>query len=201
MSAVGDTKESEAAKLVTFLPAITVAALLILAIFNIGYFSKIGLHFLGVMDFTNLVYSFSFVVAMLTGSLGVYFWGDYLERLLKHAGDARGKRKIAWVIGIFVAIVLIAVVTVQFFFPQYAPKHFLTDRLTAMAFILMAAFLLAVLHANYKKTKQVGIGNGFYAFVVAVLALYYLGRAVAEHEIYTVKTTYTFAIKESEPIV
>lgn len=65
----------------SYLPAITGAALFVLSIFNIGYFSKIGLHFIGVMDLTNLVYSLSFIVAIMTGSLGVFFWGDYLVLL------------------------------------------------------------------------------------------------------------------------
>jgi hypothetical protein len=65
---------SKPTKLISYLPAITGVAILVLSIFNIGYFSKIGLHFLGVMDLTNLVYSLSFIIALLTGSLGVYFW-------------------------------------------------------------------------------------------------------------------------------
>jgi hypothetical protein len=36
---------------------------------------------------------------------------------------------------------------------------------------------------------------------VSVLALYYLGKAVAEHEIYVVRTTYNFTVKDrAEPI-
>ncbi|WLB57471.1 hypothetical protein [Bradyrhizobium japonicum] len=80
MAEASEPPKPEAAKLITFIPAISVLALLILSIFNIGYFSKVGLHFLGVMDLTNLVYSFSFIVAILAGSLGAAFWGNYIEQ-------------------------------------------------------------------------------------------------------------------------
>jgi hypothetical protein len=79
-----EQSKSGTAKLISYLPAITGGALLVLSIFNIEYFSKIGLHFLGVMDFSNLVYSLSFIVAILAGTLGVYFWGDSRKPLQQH---------------------------------------------------------------------------------------------------------------------
>ncbi len=65
MPDANEPPKSDAAKVVTFLPAVTIIAFLVLAIFNIGYFSKIGLHFLGVMDLTNLVYSPDHVDALV----------------------------------------------------------------------------------------------------------------------------------------
>jgi predicted permease len=54
--------------------AISLAAIALLSIFNIGYFWKIGLHFLGLIDLTNLVYSFglSLAAVFLTGSIGAF---------------------------------------------------------------------------------------------------------------------------------
>ena len=202
MADTAEPPKADTSKLVAFTPAITVVALFILAVFNIGYFSKIGLHFLGVMDFSNLVYSFSFVVAVIAGSLGASLWGNYLESLLKYSGTSSGRKKILWVVGAFAFAVLMGIATVHFLFPQYEPKHFLADRLIAMFSVIMAILLLAVEYADFKKINKIGISGGVFAFVMTVLALYYSGRAVAEHEIYTVKTTYAFIVKDlNEPIV
>jgi hypothetical protein len=52
-------------------PHISVAAFALGAVFNIGYYSEIGLHFIGTADLTNLVYSaglvFGFPSARDTG--------------------------------------------------------------------------------------------------------------------------------------
>jgi hypothetical protein len=194
--------KSDAAKLLSFIPAVSIVALLILAVFNIGYFSKIGLHFLGVMDVSNLVYSFSFVVAMLVGSLGAGLWGNYLEGLLKYVRETSGRRRIAGAFVSFVAAILLVIAVIYFFFPQYAPKHLLIDRLIALLAVPMAILLLAVEYTDFKTTKKILASGAFLAFVTSVLGLYYLGRAVAEHEIYVVKTTYNFTVKDLyEPIV
>jgi hypothetical protein len=202
MADVTEPAKPDAAKLVGYVPAVTVISLFILAVFNIGYFSKIGLHFLGVMDFSNLVYSFSFVVAIVAGSLGASLWGNYLESLVKYSSTRDGRIKILWVVGAFVFTVFAALAAIHFYFPQIEPKHFLVDRLVALGFCTMAILLLAVEYADFKKYNKTEISNGFLTFIVSVLALYYLGRAVAEHEIYVVKTTYEFTVKDLyEPIV
>ena len=83
---------------------------------------------------------------------------------------------------------------IHFYFPQIEPKHFLVDRLTALFFCAIAIILLAVEYADYKKYHKVGISGGSLTLIISILALYYLGRAVAEHQIYTVKTTYEFEV-------
>jgi hypothetical protein len=197
-----EQSKSVTAKLISHLPAITGAALLILSRFNIGYFSKIGLHFLGVMDFSNLVYSLSFIIAMLTGSLGVYFWGDYIESLLKNVGDSSGRRKIAWALGLFLGFSALTTAIVVYFFPQVAVKHFPIDRVVATFFVISSVVFIAFQYVHWMKNNKIGIGNGFYSFVIVILSIYYTGRAVAEHEIYTVKTTYDFTLKDlAAPLV
>jgi hypothetical protein len=55
--------------------AISLIAVAALSVFNIGYFWKIGLHFIGLVDLTNLVYSVGLAVipiaAVLFGALWV----------------------------------------------------------------------------------------------------------------------------------
>lgn len=185
-----------------YVPAVTVVSLFILAVFNIGYFSKIGLHFLGVMDFSNLVYSFSFIVAIITGSVSISLWGGYFEWLQNHAQDRTGRKKILWCFIGLVVFVGMVIATIYIFFPQFAPKQFLSDRLAAGFFVIAAVLLLLVEYADYQKRSKFEVSELFVSFVISFFAIYYLGRAVAEYEIYTVKTTYEFKLKDLvQPIV
>jgi hypothetical protein len=196
MSDVTEPAKLDAARLIGYIPAITIIALFILAVFNIGYFSRIGLHFLGVMDFSNLVYSFSFVVMIVAGSLGASLWGDYLETLVKYSSTFEGRKRILWAVGAFLFTIVAILAVIHFYFPQIEPKHFLSDRLVALVSCAAAIILLAVEYADFKKYHRVGISGGGLTLILSILALYYLGRAVAEHQIYTVKTTYEFEVKD-----
>jgi hypothetical protein len=202
-SNMADVNEpSKPAKMIAYLPAISILAVLILSVFNIGYFSKIGPHFIGVMDITNLVYSFSFVVSILAGSLGFYFWGGYVEAIIKNAGDIAGRKKIIWVILAFIGASLLGIAGISYFFPDLAPKHVAVERMIATPSVVFAIVMLAMDHADFKKEGKIGVSAGFSSLAFAVLAIYYVGRAVAEHEIYSAKTTYNFTLKEAaEPLV
>jgi len=78
--------------------AISLAAIALLSIFNIGYFWKIGLHFLGLIDLTNLVYSFglSLVALLLTGSIGAFVFRRSSSLLRIIAGVAVGGALSMW---------------------------------------------------------------------------------------------------------
>jgi hypothetical protein len=47
------------------LAVFSVIAVAALSIFNFGYFSKIGIQFLGIVDLNNFVYSFGLASALL----------------------------------------------------------------------------------------------------------------------------------------
>ena len=47
------------------LPAASTIAVVALSIFNVGYFQKLGVHFLGLIDLNNLVYSFGLAIGLL----------------------------------------------------------------------------------------------------------------------------------------
>jgi hypothetical protein len=49
-----------------YISAISLAVVAALSIFNIGYFWKIGLHFIGLVDLTNLVYSAGLALAAIS---------------------------------------------------------------------------------------------------------------------------------------
>src|SRR6266566_410178 len=46
------------------LPAATTITFVSLSMFNVGYFWKIGLHFLGIVDLNNIVYSFGLTLGL-----------------------------------------------------------------------------------------------------------------------------------------
>jgi len=52
-------------KIREYWPFVSLIALAIVSIFNIGYFYRVGIHFIGVMDLTNIAYSFGLVFATL----------------------------------------------------------------------------------------------------------------------------------------
>src|SRR5262245_57319689 len=52
-------------RLTKALPLISLGAFTIFSIFNVGYFWHIGLHFIGVVDISNLVYSFGLALVAL----------------------------------------------------------------------------------------------------------------------------------------
>jgi hypothetical protein len=55
------------------LPQVSVVAVVLTAVFNVGYYQEIGLHFIGTVDFTNFVYSFALVFGVLLGGLQTIF--------------------------------------------------------------------------------------------------------------------------------
>src|SRR5690242_7124422 len=52
-------------RLLKYWPIIAAAALAIVSVFNIGYFTIIGLHFIGVMDLSNIVYAIGLVFGVM----------------------------------------------------------------------------------------------------------------------------------------
>ena len=54
-------------KMTTAIPLLSAIALAILTVFNVGYFSKVGLRFSGIVDLSNMVYSF----ALAFGAVGL----------------------------------------------------------------------------------------------------------------------------------
>jgi hypothetical protein len=63
------------------LPVAATVAVASLAVFNVGYFWKIGLHFLGTVDFNNIVYSFGLTIGlwMVLNFIGLK-WVDIFVR-------------------------------------------------------------------------------------------------------------------------
>jgi len=57
-----------------YISPISLALVTTAAIFNVGYFWKIGIHFLGIVDLSNLVYSFALATTFVFAWVQVAYW-------------------------------------------------------------------------------------------------------------------------------
>src|SRR5258705_6089135 len=79
--------------LLKFWPVVTVAALAVVSVFNIGYFTTIGLHFIGVMDLSNIVYAVGLVYSLIIVPI-VMFPDNLVEALRDIANSKDAARNI-----------------------------------------------------------------------------------------------------------
>ena len=73
-------------KLSKFTPPLSILALVLVSVFNIGYFSRIGIHFLGLIDLSNIAYSVGITfVALLAAFQLVLLMTLHGEKFFAHA--------------------------------------------------------------------------------------------------------------------
>jgi hypothetical protein len=91
------------------LPVAATIAVASLAVFNVGYFWKIGLHFLGTVDFNNIVYSFGLTIGlwMVLIFIGLK-WVDILSGPVSGRSTQRSMRTSTVVMWIGIAVFLLA---------------------------------------------------------------------------------------------
>jgi hypothetical protein len=91
------------------LPVAATVAVASLAVFNVGYFWKIGLHFLGTVDFNNIVYSFGLTIGlwMVLIFIGLK-WVDILSGPVSGRSTQRSMRTSTVVMWIGIAVFLLA---------------------------------------------------------------------------------------------
>ncbi len=73
------------------IPILSVATIAILTVFNLGYFWSIGLHFLGLVDFNNFVYSIGLALTSLF-FIGQLMYSIVAIQLNKPLTEAREKK-------------------------------------------------------------------------------------------------------------
>jgi hypothetical protein len=131
---------------------VTIVGLYLTAVFNIGYFYNIGYHFIGVIDVSNVVYTFGLVVlflilflivvgALIAGGIAVY------EQTLLWS------QKVRQVLGVLLALVVLVVVVV--FLLLIIPERNTEANLSATTLILPLGGL-AVGVVAYLKWKKDG---------------------------------------------
>src|SRR5262245_28437422 len=91
------------------LPAAATLAFASLSTFNVGYFWKIGLHFLGIVDLNNIVYSFglTFGLWMVLVFVGLK-WVDIFSEPVSETSIRRSMRTSTFVAWIGFALFMLA---------------------------------------------------------------------------------------------
>lgn len=190
---IGDNRVGSIKTATELLPLFSVLALILVSVFNIGYFSNIGLHFLGLIDFTNLVYSFGLVFGGLI--LFANFIGAALDILLRLARDGQGvKISLKWLHA--GAIVLAIGATALICLPkELRPPFFGTHAYTT--FISSIVFVWAMLKSvlRYKSTRKIKFSEVILSVLTLLVADLSVGKAVSDHQVSQQSQHYTVTTK------
>jgi hypothetical protein len=177
------------------LPAAATIAVASLSIFNVGYFWKIGLHFLGIVDWNNIVYSFglAFGLWMALAFVGlklVDVFSESASELSVHR-SRRTSKVFMWIgVGIF-------------FIASLIPERFISEivgtgaRLVGALLFWSAWSLQSSL--DYKSSGVVKAGDLISVVLVPLLIFFWAGIFVAEWQMINLDT-YTVATINGAPI-
>jgi hypothetical protein len=173
-------------------PVITVTALTVVSVFNIGYFSIVGLHFIGVMDISNIVYAIGLVFGLMI--LPFVFFPDNLLAVLRNVAESDNARIKIYRFVKFSTIGICVLFAVGLF--VHRPYISITG-LFALDFVLGCVVFTAYaymiyLHDGELSPRLIFAGAAFYLFTV-----YWVGAAVAYHEAFNTKTMYLVTTKDT----
>ncbi|MET4313550.1 hypothetical protein [Bradyrhizobium sp. RT4b] len=172
-------------------PFVTLCAVAVVSIFNMGYFTLIGYHFIGVMDLSNVVYPVGLVLCLAIPALA-FFPLDFVEQLRRAA-----KEPDAIVTLTRAAKVVFGIVMVFFTVGLFITDRFLST-MTLFAICFSVATLMGTIGAyilwQQKKSWTVlatPVG-------AALLTILWLGATFAQHEALYSQRIYRFQTKDAE---
>jgi hypothetical protein len=180
------------------LPAAATVAFASLSTFNVGYFWDIGLHFLGIVDLNNIVYSFglTFFLWMVLVFVGLK-WVDIFSEPMSETSIRRSMRTskfVMWIGGILFALGL-------------APFEGWADEIVRYGVALVGLILLwgAWSVRSFLDYKTSGIAKQHdLAFLVLVpfVIFFYTGKFVAawqrsQDDTYTITTINSASIENA----
>lgn len=178
--------------IVRSLPAYSVAVLVLLALFNVGYFSVVGTHFLGVVDVSNIVYSFALIssaLLLLCCLIGMAL--DSKKFVLRHRlGVNRTVNISIPVSGLPLAVALL--------YPSQPgiPKAVLLDCAIVISFLILAVAMSLRLWMRAVLDEERGLYTSAMVVCAATVALMvYCGRATAWYQMFR-GHTYTVVTKK-----
>jgi hypothetical protein len=179
-------------RLLKFWPVITVSALAIVSVFNIGYFTIIGLHFIGVMDISNIVYAVGLVFSLMIAPI-VYFPDSLLTSLRSLAQSENAQTKMLKFVKVCFAILAFFFTVGLFVHHQYIS----ITGLFAVYFVLACLVFTAYAYMEHVQKGKVAprilmAGAAFYIFTI-----YWVGAAVAYHEAFGTKSLYLMTTKDA----
>lgn len=184
---------SELKKFSDLLPSLSIISLVLVSVFNIGYFSNIGLHFLGLIDLTNIVYS----IGLVFGGLIVVanLLGTIIDILIKLARDVDAvdnlRRGLRLIIGTF-ALIATIVVSLS---PSYRPDFFTVEAYFFVLFSLLFIWALVAILLRYMPSGKIKFSEMMVGMIALVSADLSAGKAVASQQISQPKQFYTFFTK------
>lgn len=174
-------------------PSLSIVALVLVSIFNIGYFSSIGLHFLGLIDFTNIVYSIGLVFGGLI--LVANILGAVIDILIRLARDAKTVGDIhRWLRICLGTLALVATISISLPLP-YRPEFVTAQVYFSILFSLLFIWALIKILLRYKSTNGIKFSEimvGVFALIGADISA---GKAVADRQISQQTQLYTFFTK------
>jgi hypothetical protein len=178
-------------------PQITVVSLAMLSVFTVGYFSKVGVHLLGVIDVTNLVYSFGLAFGFVTFVV-VFVNGDTTRFLRWAAKDddllpmmVKGWNRI-------LSPIVLVCYALYFISPRpYVPRFFGSDGFIFLVMILSVLWLSVIIFVRYEQARAVYGSEVSSLVVLIVLTVFNAGRLEAHEEIFAKKDLYEIVLKDS----
>lgn len=178
------------------LPQISLVALLLTAIFNVGFYSEVGLHFIGTMDFTNFIYSFALVFSVLLGFTQSFFFltGEFLA--------FASQPHVAWPkmrywLAIYAALIIVVFLAGALAPRKYVPEIFLFANPWGEV-TLFTGFTIIQLMASYVWYK----GEVFtwadlgYSLFPVFFAVFWWGKATAYSQVFS-SQRYTLTTHQS----
>jgi hypothetical protein len=164
--------------------ALTLLGLLYTATFNVGYFAAFGAHFIGVMDASNFVNSFAFLLIFIALLVAIIlFIGNYF---LTGQHIWEKSVRVAWVL----AAMAIMLVAGYLIFKDYVLGALLIGVSYVSAFAA-GAFLI---YGQWADTRRLKIQWLSVLFIGSLLGLAVVGRAFGEQQKLSGRL-YTFATK------
>lgn len=177
------------------LPAAATIAFASLSTFNVGYFWKIGLHFLGIVDLNNIVYSFglTFVLWMVLIFVGLN-WVDILSEPVSETSVRHSTRTSKFVTWIGAALFVLGLAT-----PEQLADEIYRVGVTLIGLILLWGAWSVRPFLDYKTSGIAKAHDIAFLVLLPFLIFYYAGTFVAAWQM-TQSNTYTITTIKSASI-
>jgi cytochrome bd-type quinol oxidase subunit 2 len=181
-------------RITKLVPLISVVTLAFVAIFNVGYFTEIGLHFIGIVDVTNLAYSFGLffpVIAVLLNGFSSSLLSDLLAFTKKDGADERIRAFAKkWFLPILIVVILAALGLNYYFDLRVA-----NDVLSA-AFFVLFIFVGLIAKIKFHRDGRLHWDDVTVCIFFLFVSTAYLGRAIASGQVNDRKNSYTVVTKD-----
>jgi hypothetical protein len=168
-------------------PVLTVVALAAVSLFNIGYFSAIGLQFIGVMDSSNIVYSIAIILGVLLfPAIMIQKFFSWLPEFMSRPDAVQRTDKVFGVVAAFSLLIMIGGVIVGRLTYGFAIAF------CAMAFVsTLSTYVLWVSKGTLSKRLA------FRPVLFWTMAIFQVGNAWANYEAFDSSAQYTLVTKEN----